>query len=40
MKFRKFFIWYTKGMRKVRPLREKASRAKTRDQMMEIIEGV
>jgi len=38
MLFRKFFNWYTKGMRKVRPLREKASRAKTQNQMLEIIE--
>jgi len=30
IKFRKFFSWYTKGMRRVRPLREKFSRAKTR----------
>lgn len=40
MKFRKFFCWYTAGMRKVRQLREKSSRAKTHSQMLEIIEGV
>ena len=28
--FRKFFAWYTKGIRNIRPLREKSSRAKTR----------
>ena len=35
--FRKFFGWYTKGFRKIRPLREKSSRAKTRLEMVEII---
>jgi len=35
--WRKFFGWYTKGFRKVRPLREKSSRAKTRDEMLGII---
>lgn len=38
MIFRKFFAWYTKGFRKVRTLREKASRAKTRIDMLGIIE--
>lgn len=37
--FRKFFGWYTKGFRKVRPLREKSSRAKTKEEMVGIIEG-
>ena len=32
--FRKFFSWYTKGLRRVRPLREKSSRAKTKNQML------
>ncbi len=36
--FRKFFAWYTKGFRKIRPAREKSSRAKTREQMASIIE--
>ncbi|MCX5711027.1 MAG: tRNA dihydrouridine synthase DusB [Candidatus Omnitrophica bacterium] len=35
--WRKFFGWYTKGFRKVRPLREKSSRAKTSDEMLDII---
>jgi len=38
VKFRKFFSWYTKGFRKVRQLRTKASLAKTREQMRLIIE--
>lgn len=37
MVFRKFFSWYTKCFRKVRPLRELASRAKTKLQMHELI---
>jgi tRNA-dihydrouridine synthase len=36
--FRKFYIWYTKGMRKVRRLRERASRAKTRPEVEKIIQ--
>lgn len=39
MMFRKFFSWYTKGFRKIRPLREKSSRAKTRKEMLGIIES-
>ena len=39
MQFRKFFAWYTKGMRKVRPLRDKSSTAKTKDEMLGLIEG-
>jgi tRNA-dihydrouridine synthase len=35
--FRKFFNWYTKGLRRVRPLREKSSRAKTKEEMANII---
>lgn len=35
--FRKFFGWYTKGFRKVRPLREKSSRANTKEEMAKII---
>jgi tRNA-dihydrouridine synthase B len=38
VKFRKFFIWYTKGVRRIRPLREKSSRLKTEEQMKGIIE--
>ncbi len=36
--FRKFFSWYTRGFRKVRPLRELSSRVKTRLGMSEIIQ--
>ncbi|MBU0547740.1 MAG: tRNA dihydrouridine synthase DusB [Candidatus Omnitrophica bacterium] len=36
--FRKFFGWYTKGIRNIRPLREKSSRAKTREEMVGLIE--
>jgi len=38
IKFRKFFSWYTKGLRKVRPLREQSSRAKAKEEMANIIE--
>ena len=38
MQFRKFFAWYTKGMRRVRALREKSSTAKTGDEMAQLIE--
>jgi len=37
MLFRKFFSWYTKGLRKIRPLREKVSRAKKKEEMIKII---
>lgn len=37
MKFRKFFIWYTKGFSKIRPLREKSSRIKKKAEMIRII---
>ncbi len=35
--YRKFFGWYTKGFRQIRPLREKSSRASTKAEMQEII---
>ncbi len=35
--FRKFYTWYTKGLRKVRRLRERSSRARTRLEMEQII---
>jgi len=35
--FRKFFAWYTRGFRKIRQLREKCSRVKTRAHMEEAI---
>ena len=37
VKFRKFFQWYTRGLRKVRPLREIASRIKTKTAFLELI---
>jgi len=36
--FRKFFGWYTRGMRKIRPLRERSSRIKTREGLIQIID--
>ena len=36
--FRKFFIWYTKGLRGTKPLRDKAFRTNKKDQFLEIIE--
>jgi tRNA-dihydrouridine synthase B len=36
--FRKFFGWYTKGMRRVRPLREKVCAARTHSQMTALFE--
>ncbi len=38
--FRKFYIWYTKGLCKVRRLRERASGAKTRLEVEKIIREV
>jgi len=35
--FRKLFAWYTKGFRDVKPLKEKAFRAKTEAEMLELI---
>ncbi len=35
--FRKFFAWYTKGFRDVKPLKDRAFRAKTEDEMLELI---
>lgn len=40
VKFRKFFTWYTIGRKKVRPLREKSSRAKTEQEMLQIINSL
>lgn len=34
--FRKFIAWYTRGFRKIRPLREKASRVKTKDEILKL----
>jgi len=35
--FRKFYSWYTKGLAKVRRLREKSSRVRTKEEVKEII---
>lgn len=35
--FRKFINWYTKGFRKVRAIREKASRAKMKDEIINLF---
>jgi nifR3 family TIM-barrel protein len=40
MLYRKFFAWYTTGFRKIRPLRERSSRAKTAQDMQELIDGL
>lgn len=37
--FRKFFNWYTKGFRKIRPYREKSSRIKAQDEMIGLIQA-
>lgn len=36
--FRKFFGWYTLGLRKIRPFRERATRTKTEKELVKIIE--
>ncbi len=36
--FRKFFIWYTKGFARVRVYRDRALRAKTKEEMVKAIE--
>lgn len=38
--FRKFFSWYTKGFRRVRHLREESSRAKTTQDMLDIVSSI
>lgn len=38
--FRKLFVWYTKGIRDIKPFKERAFRAKTKDEMTAIIEEV
>ena len=35
--FRKLFVWYTKGFRDVKPLKDRAFRAKTEDEMRALI---
>jgi tRNA-dihydrouridine synthase B len=36
--FRKFFHWYTRGFRHARPIREKSCSAKTKEQLLAVIE--
>jgi tRNA-dihydrouridine synthase B len=36
--FRKFFHWYTRGFRYARPIREKSCSAKTKEQLLSVIE--
>jgi len=38
--FRKFFAWYTRGFRKIRHLRERSSRIKTREEMAAVIQSL
>jgi tRNA-dihydrouridine synthase len=38
--FHKFFAWYTKGFRRIRPLREKAFRSKTKEEITASINAV
>ena len=35
--FRKYFAWYVKGFRDVKPLKERAFRARTAEEMLELI---
>lgn len=36
--FHKFFIWYTRGLRGTKPLRVKAFRAETKDELLNVVE--
>ncbi len=36
--FHKFFIWYTRGLRGTKPLRDRAFRTHTKDELLDIIE--
>jgi tRNA-dihydrouridine synthase B len=36
--FRKFFAWYTKGFREIKPLKDRAFRAKSEEEMLGLIE--
>jgi len=38
--FRKFFIWYTRGLHGLRPLRDRAFRAASREELLEVIEDL
>lgn len=35
--FRKFFSWYTKGMRRIRPLREESNKVTAKEEMINIL---
>jgi tRNA-dihydrouridine synthase len=38
--FRKFFAWYTRGITGMKPLRDKAFRAETREQMVASVDEI
>lgn len=38
--FRKFFIWYTRGLHGLRPLRDRAFRAASKEELLEVIEDL
>ncbi len=38
--FRKFFVWYTKGLRGIKPLRDKAFRTDSKERFLDVIEEV
>ena len=38
--FHKFFIWYTRGLHGLRPLRDRAFRTGTKEGLLEVIEGL
>ena len=40
MRFRKFYIWYTRGFTKAKPIRAKISEVKTRTQMDKLIKSL
>jgi tRNA-dihydrouridine synthase B len=40
MIFRKFFIWYTKGLPGIKPLRQKISQVKTQGHMSDLIKSI
>jgi tRNA-dihydrouridine synthase len=40
MLFRKFFGWYTKGIPDIKPYKENAFQAKTREELLNIIKDV
>jgi len=36
--FHKFFIWYTRGLRGTKPLRDIAFRADTKEELLKVVE--